>query len=310
MNLDFKHLWVEKYRPKTIDEFIISDINKKIIESFSKNKEIPNLLFLGTPGLGKTTLAKIIVNSILECQYLYINASDENGIDTIRSKVTSFAQTRSIDGKIKVIILDETDGLSLDAQKALRNTMEEFAKITRFILTANYQYRVIPALQSRCQSLDLTPSFDGIVKRCVHILKTEKIEILQEQKPKLLEFLKSNYPDLRKCINELQKYSLNGKLVLPLSLENDVLELLFNEIKKQNVVSLRKALIDNESKFNSDYISLQRHLFNYIYKLEDISNKKEMLLTISEFLYRSSFVVDQEINCYSCLITLSNFFKH
>jgi len=307
--MDFQSLWVEKYRPKKLEEFIISENNKTIVESYRKTKEIPNLLFLGTPGLGKTTLAKIIVNDILDCQYLYINASDENGIDTIRSKVTSFAQTKSIDGNIKVIILDETDGLSLDAQKALRNTMEEFAKITRFILTANYQFKVIHALQSRCQSIDLTPSLDGVVKRCAFILKNEKIEISSDIKASLLEFIKSKYPDLRKCINELQKCSVTGKLILPHSNHNDVLELIFNEVKKQNVVLLRKALIDNESSFNSDYVSLLRHLFNYIYKLEDDTGKRDLLLTISEHLYRSSFVVDQEINCFSCLIALSKLFK-
>jgi replication factor C small subunit len=129
MNYDFSNLWVEKWRPKTLSDFIISDKNKTIIDSFKDKKEIPNLLFTGTPGLGKTSLAKILVNDILDCQYLYINASDENGIDTIRNKVTGFAQTKSLDGKIKVIILDETDGLSIDAQRALRNTIEEFAKI-------------------------------------------------------------------------------------------------------------------------------------------------------------------------------------
>ena len=120
-------------------------------------------------------LAKVLAKQVLDCQYLYINASDENGIDTIRSKVTQFAQTRSIDGNIKIIILDECDGLSQDAQRALRNTMEEYAEITRFVLTANYSHRIIPALQSRCQSLDLTPPLELCVDRVIHILKSENI---------------------------------------------------------------------------------------------------------------------------------------
>lgn len=306
MNYDFSNLWVEKWRPKTLSDFIISDKNKTIIDSFKDKKEIPNLLFTGTPGLGKTSLAKILVNDILDCQYLYINASDENGIDTIRNKVTGFAQTKSLDGKIKVIILDETDGLSIDAQRALRNTIEEFAKITRFILTANYNYRVIPALQSRCQSFDLTPPMDGVVKRCVQVLKAEKIVIKEEEKPKLLDFIKSNYPDLRKCLNELQKYSSSGTLQLADTKNNEVLQLIFNEIKKKNITALRKALIENEAQFNNDYVTLMRNLFNYIDDVEtNIDLKRYYLLTLSEYIYRSSFVIDQEINCYSCLISLS-----
>ena len=307
MSYNFDNLWIEKYRPKKLDDFVISQDNKRVIESFNTKKEIPNLLFTGTPGLGKTSLAKIIVNDLLNCQYLYINASDENGIDTIRTKVTGFAQTKSIDGTVKVIILDETDGLSMDAQRALRNTMEEFAKITRFILTANYKYRVIAALQSRCQSLDLTPPLEGVVKRIGSILKSEKVEVSNDLKPKLLEFIKSNYPDLRKTINELQKYSSNGVLNLKNVDNNQILGLIFSEIRKGNTNNLRKALIENENQFNSDYILLLRNLFNYIDENEtNLTVKKELLIIVAEFIYRSSFVVDQEINCYACFIALSN----
>jgi replication factor C small subunit len=304
--LTFNSLWVEKYRPKNLEDFICNDKIKSFIQTIETQKNIPNLLFVGTPGIGKTSLAKIIVNDILKSQYLYINASDENGIDTIRSKVTSFAQSKSLYGDVKVIILDETDGLSIDAQRALRNTMEEYSSITRFILTANYKYRIINALQSRCQSFDLTPPVEGAVKRCVHILKSEKIEIPADQKQHLLSFIKSNYPDLRKTINELQKYSVNQVLNLDISDSDKTLQLLFNEIKNKNVTALRKALIENETSFNNDYVSLLRGLFNFVDKNEnDINVKKEYLLTISEYLYRSSFVVDQEINCYTCLIALS-----
>jgi replication factor C small subunit len=135
-NLDLKAIWCERYRPQTLDDIILSDRTREIVKGFSD--EIPNLLFVGTPGTGKTTLARIIVNDILKCNFLYINASDESGIDTIRHKVTNFSQTKSFDGKVKVVILDECDGLTSQAQAALRNTMESFAKYTRFIITANY----------------------------------------------------------------------------------------------------------------------------------------------------------------------------
>jgi len=307
MNLsDISSLWVEKYRPKKLDDFVISDSNLEIVNSFSVKGQIPNLLLAGKQGLGKTSLAKIIVNDILKCQYLYINASDENGIDTIRTKVTQFSQTKSIDGNIKVVILDEADGISLEGQRALRNTMEEFSSITRFILTANYKYRIIPALQSRCQFLDLTPPLDRSIKRCVSILKEEKVEIDSEQKSILLDFIKSCYPDLRSCINELQKYSSTGKLKIYNFKNEELVTLIYKEIKAKNINALRKALIENEGSFNSDYVSLLRTLFKYIEENEsNLEQKKKSLIIIAEHLYRSSFVVDQEINCFSCFILLT-----
>jgi replication factor C small subunit len=306
MSYDFSNLWIERYRPHTLDDLVCTSFTKESLVSFKDKEEIPNLLFTGAAGIGKTSVAKIIVNDILECQYLYINASDENGIDTIRHKVVNFAQTMSIDGKIKVIILDECDGLSIDAQRALRNTMEEFAGITRFILTANYKYKIIPALQSRCQSFDLTPPVDLAVKRCVSILKKENITVPDDQRVKLVEFIKGTYPDLRKCINELQKFSSSGTLVLNDTKNNKVLELIFKEVKKKNVETLRKALIESEHTFNSDYTTLLRNLFNFIDDTETNADLKRFyLLTLSEYLYRDSFVIDKEINCYACLIQLS-----
>jgi DNA polymerase III delta prime subunit len=204
------------------------------------------------------------------------------------------------------VLTSNCDGLSIDAQRALRNTMEEFAGITRFILTANYKYKIIPALQSRCQSFDLTPPVDLTVKRCASILKKENITVPDSEKIKLVEFIKSTYPDLRKCINELQKFSSTGTLVLKDTKNDKVLELIFKEIKKKNVEALRRALIESEQLFNSDYTSLLRNLFNYVDETEANSDLKRFyLLTISEYLYRDGFVIDKEINCYACLIQLS-----
>lgn len=308
MNLDsISSLWVEKYRPTKLEDFVVSDSNLEIIKSFATKGQIPNLLLAGKQGLGKTSLAKIIVKDILKCQYLYINASDENGIDTIRTKVTAFSQTKSIDGNIKVVILDEADGISLEGQRALRNTMEQFSDITRFILTANYKYRIIPALQSRCQNLDLTPPLDRSIKRCVAILKEEKVEIEAEQKTLLLDFIKACYPDLRSCINELQKFSSTGKLKIYNFNNEELISLIYKEIKSKNLNAVRKILIENETTFNADYVSLLKTLFKHVEEKEtDIEVKKKSLVIIAEHLYRSSFVADQEINCFSCFILLSD----
>jgi len=204
----FNNLWVQKYRPSTLDEMVLSEENRKFFSSIKD--EIPNLLFVGTPGIGKTTIAKIIVQDILKCQYLYINASDENGIDTIRSKVSGFSQTKSIDGALKVVILDEADGITIDGQRALRNTMEEYSAFTRFILTANYKHKIIPAIQSRTQYFDLSPDIHSVVNRVLLILKKEKITIPSTEQVNLVRIIKDNFPDIRKIINTIQKYSISG----------------------------------------------------------------------------------------------------
>lgn len=298
----FNNLWVEKYRPKTLDDIVISDSNKETFSSY--DTEIPNLLFCGNPGVGKTTLAKILVNDVLKCQYLYINASDENGIDTIRSKVTQFAQIKSLDGGIKVIILDECDGLSQDAQRALRNTMEEYASITRFILTANYSHRVIPALQSRCQTFDLTPPFECCKARIEHVLKQEGIASSDDDA--LDKFIRAKYPDLRKIINELQKCCVSGSLKIADTTEcADFVKKIYALATNGHVLKLRKYVIQNEDKFNSDYPALLKQLFEHIDSIDN-NAKKMHLVVIAEGMYRSAFVADQEINFYSTLIQISD----
>ena len=303
----FNDLWVEKYRPKSLDEIFLHKDIKTFFNSLEKKESIPNLLFVGNPGIGKTTLAKIIVNDILKCQYIYINASDENGIDTIRSKVTSFAQTKSIDGKVKIIILDECDGLTQDGQRALRNTMEEYASISRFILTANYGYRVIEPIQSRCQTFNLMFSYEDALERIEYILSGEGVDVSDEQKDLLKELVRSKYPDLRKIINETQKNVIDNTLnIREDASKEEFIANVFKLTKTNHIIKARKYVIENEQSFNNDYPFLLKELFNHIEGSKLEFNKKRMcLLTVSEYLYRTSHVLDQEINFFSCLLALS-----
>jgi DNA polymerase III delta prime subunit len=302
--IDFDKIWVEKYRPQTLDDVILDEETLRIVKEY-KN-EIPNLLFVGNPGTGKTTLARVIVNDILKCNYLYINASDESGIDTIRHNITNFAQTKSFDGGVKVIILDEADGLTSQAQAALRNTMETYAKYCRFILTANYKHKIIPALQSRCQSLTIKPVVELAVKRCYNIIKNENVKVPEEQKKKFVQLVKRHFPDLRKTINELQKNVIDSELcITSIVSDNELLETIYKKIALKNSLEARRYLIENEDRFQGDYDTLLCNYLDFIYNanLDDIK-KKEMIAIIADHLYKSAFVVDKEINAFACLVNL------
>jgi DNA polymerase III delta prime subunit len=252
-----------------------------------------------------TSLAKILVHDVLKCNYLYINASDENGIDTIRNKVSNFSQTKSFDGKVKVVILDEADGITAGGQQALRNLMESYSDYTRFILTANYKHKIITPLQSRCQSINLKPSIEQAVKRCVSILKQENIDLEDDQKKNFVDLIKNHFPDLRKTINELQKSVINGKLTIKhTQIDNAFIENIFNHVASKNTLNVRKVYIAGESVFQNDYTSLMKQLLEHVYitDLPDLK-KKEMIAVIADHLYRAVFVVDHEINFFACLLT-------
>lgn len=301
----FNNLWVEKYRPGTLDDIMLPSSVKLKFSEYQVAESCPNLLFVGVAGIGKTSLAKITVNDLLKSQYLYINASDENGIDTIRNKVTRFAQIKSMDGKIKIIILDEVDGLSIDAQRALRNTMEEYSKHCRFILTANYNHKVIPPLQSRAQAFDVTPTSSQCFNRAKYILDQEQVEFTDIQVQKVVD---AHSPDLRKVINELQKQTIAGKLTISLTSQTPkFIENIYKLVTDGKVMMLRQKIIENESVFNKDYVELLRSLFNHVCDCRSIGEKvkQQHLVIISEHIYRSAFVVDQEINFFSCLVMLS-----
>lgn len=302
MNEDL--IWVEKYRPQTLNELVLDDDTKNIIKNFGKN--IPNLLLIGPPGVGKTTISKIIANDILNCDYLYINASDENGVDTIREKVIGFAQTMSFDGGLKIVILDEMDFGTANFQAILRNVMESYTSTTRFILTGNYKHKIIPAIQSRCQSLSLHTSIKDVTHRCLEILKKENIQIPNDQKRHMISLIKNHYPDIRKCINELEKYSKSGILNITSKKDTNILvATVYDNLKGGFAMKTRKYLIDNEELFDSDHELLLKDLLNYIYGLNTCETmKKQLILVIADHLFKMVHVADREICCMACLLQM------
>ena len=309
MKNNYDKLWVEAYRPKKLSDIVLSEENRKQISAFSD--DIPHLLFCGRAGIGKTTLAKVLIHDVLKCQYLFINASDETGVDTIRNKVISFTQTRSIDGLKKVVLLDEMDSLSGSAMRILRNVMEEYSETTRFILTANYFSKIIEPIRSRCITINLNPDLKGCVSRCYDILKAEKIEI-GENLPKLVEFVKDRYPDMRRILNDLQKTSISGSLVFTdTNIFENFAKILWEKLKsRKNVIDIRKFVIEGENDFDSDYQNLYTALFNFIFDSDiEESIKKVLLLELGEAVYRDNFVVDHEINFFCFLLTVENILK-
>jgi len=298
----FQNLFVERYRPKTLADIVLTNEERLYFESLKSKEEIPNLLFAGNPGTGKTTLSKIIANDILDCQYLYINASDENGIDTIRSKVIGFASTKSLDGKLKLVLFDECDALTLDSQKALRNVIEEYSENTRFIFTCNYLFKIIPALQSRCQIFNLTPPLDGVLNRVVSILKNEGITVPDTEKQRLVELVRSGYPDLRRIINDIQKFSFTGTLVIKDNQAKGIANKVVEKIKsKASPQELRKYVIEREQEFSGDYLQLLKEMFEVLFETDTNANS---LLVISEGMYKDAIVIDKEINWFSTCLKL------
>ena len=290
-------LLVEKYRPTNIDNYVGNKSIKDTIKSYISKNDIQNLLFYGPAGTGKTTLAKLIAKNI-DCDLLYINASDERGIETIRDKVSGFASTMSFKS-LKIVILDEADFLTIMAQASLRNVIETFSRSTRFILTCNYLERIIDPLQSRCQTLKIIPpSKLDIVKHLKDITDREDIKIRVDD---LAIIVNNNYPDVRKMLNTIQVSTVNNTL----KLDNDVLvesnyqnQILKElKVKKPNWRTIRQIVANSNVK---DFEGLYRFLYDN--SSEYASGKEGMIaFYINEYSYQSNFRIDKEVNCMALM---------
>ena len=305
---DIKHsLWVEKYRPTTLDTYIGNEHLKSKVKVYLESGDLPHLLLFGKAGTGKTTLAKLLVNNI-NCDYLYINASDENSVDVVREKVKNFASTMGFQD-MKVIILDECDYITPNAQAALRNLMETFSKHCRFILTCNYVERIIDPIQSRCQSFQIIPPSKNEVAKHLHNILVEENVMDTPEDIKIL--VESGYPDIRRVINAAQRNVVNGKLKLDTTsiIQNDyklkLLKILETKNKKDAFVEIRKLLADNKV---TDFADLFRLLYDEVdgYGKGHVA---ECILIIARYELSDSQVVDKEINAMAMLIELLGVIK-
>lgn len=301
------NLWVEKYRPRKIDDCILTIELKETFKQFVNQKEIPNLLLSGTAGTGKTTVARALCEE-LGVDYIIINGSDEGRqIDTLRNKIKNFASTVSLTetASHKVVILDEADYMNPESvQPALRNFIETFYKNCRFIFTCNYKNKILPALHSRCTVIDFAIANGQKVKtatqlmnRLCNILTEEKIEF---DKKVLAELIQKHFPDFRRTINELQRYSVRGKIdsgILFSITEADIKKLVAI-LKEKRFNDMRKWVINNLEKEPS---SLFSSVYEILYKYLQPQSIPQAVLVIAGYQYKSAFVADQEINMVACL---------
>ena len=300
-------LWVEKYRPHSLVTYIGNEHLKSKVSMYLESGDLPHLLLYGKAGTGKTTLAKILVKNI-ECDYLYINASDENNVDTVRTKVKNFASTVGFKD-MKVIILDECDYITPNAQAALRNLMETFSKHCRFILTCNFVERIIDPIQSRCQSFQIIPPSKTEVAKHLHNILIQENVIDSPEDIKVL--VETGYPDIRRVINSAQRNVVNGKLKLDTSsiIQNDyklkLLKILETQNKKNAFNEIRQLLADNKI---TDYADLFRLLYDDVDSYGK-GHVAECILIIARYELSDSQVVDKEINVMAMIIELLGVIK-
>jgi replication factor C small subunit len=293
-------LFVEKYRSSTLDEYVGNENIKKTIAQYIEQNDIQNLIFYGPAGTGKTTLAKLIVKNI-DCEYLYINASDERGIDTIRDKVSSFASAASF-SPLKVVILDEADFLTIQAQASLRNVIETYSRSTRFIMTCNFVERIIDPLQSRCQVLKIIPpSKVDVAMHIAHIMEKENIVFERED---LKIIVNQFYPDLRKCLNTIQLSTRDGMLVIDKSIlvSSNYMTQVLKELSKpkSDWRGIRQIIADANVQ---DFEELYRYLYDNASVYAN-GNEGMVAIYINEYSYQSNFRIDKEINAMALIARL------
>ena len=300
-------LWVEKYRPQTISDCILTDSLSKLFRGIVESGELQNLLLCGGPGCGKTTVAKALCDEI-QTDWILINCSEDGNIDTLRTKIRNFASTVSLSGNRKAVILDEFDYSNPQSmQPALRGFMEEFSTNCRFIMTCNYHNKIIEPLRSRCTNIKFNVTSDEKVKIGIKFLERIKY-ILDEESvqydPKVLvRYIIKYSPDFRRVINELQRYAVGGKIDAGILLESGdlLIEQLFKSMKEKNFTDVRKWVA---SHIHND----PAHIFNKLYTaLPEYLDPKSVpvaILTIADYQYKSAFVADQEINTTACILHL------
>lgn len=295
-------LWVEKYRPQTIEDCILPDALKKTFQEFVNRKEIPNLLLCGTAGVGKTTVARALCEEV-GCDYIIINGSDENGVDAVRVKIKNYASSMSLSGGRKVVILDEADYLTPNAQAILRAGIEEFASNCSFIFTCNFKNRIIDPLHSRCTVIDFKANgskakmASQFFHRVCGILNDEGVTYDKEV---VAAVITKHFPDNRRILNELQRYSVSGTIDKGiLAAVSDVqLGELFKALKDKDFASCRKWVTNN---LDNDQSRIFRGLYDGLYEQLKPNSVPQLVLILAKYQYQAAFVADHEINLIACL---------
>jgi DNA polymerase III delta prime subunit len=301
---DEMFLWVEKYRPQKIDDCVLPQALKDTFRQYVEQGELPNFLFTGSAGVGKTTIAKALCNEI-GAEFMMINGSEESGIDTLRTKIKGFASTISLTDAKKVVILDEADYLNANStQPALRGFIEEFANNCRFILTCNFKNRIIEPIHSRCSvvefkidSKDKQEIAATFFKRAVSILKQEQIEF----DPKVVaELITKHFPDYRRILNELQRYSVSGKIDsgILVNMSEESFKGLIKLLKEKDFTEVRKWVSKNS---DSDTTSLFRELYDSAATTVEPNSVPQLVLILADYQYKAAFVADHELNIMAAL---------